>query len=134
MLTINGLVGLVAQPHLMATVGTGKDEYTCRVGFLYGTFVKRFCTVGWTMVGLMVAAMIARGAFGVNALHDPEEAFGFACRHLLFPGGVGLLIACVLAANMAGCSAFQVDCGALFTRNFYRNTWRLPAPTGTTSG
>jgi Na+/proline symporter len=50
---------------------------------------------------------------------DPEEAFGFACRHLLFPGGVGLLIACVLAANMAGCSAIMVDSGALFTRNFY---------------
>jgi Na+/proline symporter len=32
---------------------------------------------------------------------------------------VGLLIACVLAANMAGCSAFMVDSGALFTRNFY---------------
>lgn len=120
MLTVNGLVGIVAQPHLMATVGTGKDEYTCRVGFLYGTFVKRFCTIGWATVGLMVAAMIATGAFGVTSLHDPEEAFGFACRHLLFPGGLGLLIACVLAANMAGCSAFMVDSGALFTRNFYK--------------
>ncbi len=120
MLTINGLVGIVAQPHLMASVGTGKDEYTCRVGFLYGTFVKRFCTVGWTLVGLMVAALLARETFGVGALRDPEEAFGFGCRHLLFPGGVGLLIACVLAANMAACSAFMVDSGALFTRNFYR--------------
>ena len=63
MLTINGLIGIVAQPHLMAAVGTGKDENDCRVGFLYGTFVKRFCTVGWAMVGLMVAAMIARGTF-----------------------------------------------------------------------
>ncbi len=119
MLTVNGLVGIVAQPHLMASVGTGKDEYTCRVGFLYGNFVKRFCTIGWAMVGLMVAALVARGAFGVHSLQDPEEAFGFACRHLLFQGGVGLLIACVLAANMAGCSAFMVDSGALFTRNFY---------------
>jgi len=63
--------------------------------------------------------MLARNAFGVRTLADPEEAFGFACRHLLFRGGVGLLIACVLAANMAGCSAFMVDSGALFTRNFY---------------
>ena len=120
MLTINGLIGIVAQPHLMAAVGTGKDEYDCRVGFLYGTFVKRFCTVGWAMVGLMVAAFVARGTFGARALQDPEAAFGFACRHLLFPGGIGLLIACVLAANMASCSAFMVDSGALFTRNFYR--------------
>ena len=120
MLTLNGLIGIVAQPHLMATVGTGKDEYDCRVGFLYGTFVKRFCTVGWALVGLMVAAFIARGTFGVTALDDPEAAFGFACRHLLFPGGIGLLIACVLATNMASCSAFMVDSGALFTRNIYR--------------
>ena len=120
MLTLNGLVGITAQPHLMAAVGTGKDENACRIGFMYGNFTKRFCTVGWAMVGLMVAAMVARGAFGVRSLADPEDAFGFACRNVLFPGGVGLLIASVLAANMAGCSAFMVDSGALFTRNVYR--------------
>jgi Na+/proline symporter len=120
MLTLNGLIGIVAQPHMMAAVGSGKNEQACRQGFLYGTFVKRFCTIGWAIVGLMVAAMVMRGAFGVHALHDPEEAFGFACRHILFPGGVGLLIACVLASNMAACSAFMVDSGALFTQNFYR--------------
>lgn len=120
MLTLNGLIGITAQPHLVAAVGTGKDENDCRIGFLYGTFVKRFCTVGWAFVGLMTAAMIARGTFGVTSLADPEEAFGFACRHLLFTGGLGLLIACILGANMAGCSAFMVDSGALFTRNLYR--------------
>jgi Na+/proline symporter len=119
MLTLNGLVGVAAQPHVMASVGTGKDERACRVGFMYGNFTKRFCTIGWAIVGLLVTAMLARNAFGVRSLADPEEAFGFACRHLLFRGGVGLLIACVLAANMAACSAFMVDSGALFTRNFY---------------
>ena len=120
MLTVNGLVGMFAMPHLLAAVGTGKDEQACRTGFMYGNFVKRFCTVGWALVGLMVAVMVARGTFGVHALGEPEEAFGFACRHLLFPGGVGLMVASVLAANMAACSAFMVDCGALFTRSFYR--------------
>ena len=128
MLTLNGLIGIMAQPHLMAAVGTGKDEQACRVGFLYGTFTKRFCTVGWVLVGLMVSAMVARGAFGVRELHDPEDAFGFACRQLLFPGGVGLLIASVLAANMAACSAFMVNSGALFTRNFYRRYVVRSAP------
>lgn len=120
MLTVNGLIGIMAQPHMVGMVGTGRDEHACRMGFLGGTFVKRFCTVGWALVGLMAAAMVARNTFGVSALHDPEDAFGFVCRHLLFPGGVGLLIASVLAANMAACSAFMVDSGALFTRNFYR--------------
>jgi Na+/proline symporter len=120
MLTMNGLIGIVAQPHILAAVGTGKDEHTCRVGFFYGNYVKRICTVGWALVGLMVAAMIATGSFGADSLSDPEDAFGFACRHLLFPGGLGLLVASILATNMSTCSAFMVDSGALFTQGFYR--------------
>ena len=61
MLTVNGLVGIMAQPHQLAAVGTGKDERTCRIGMLYGNMVKRVCTVGWALVGLIVAAMIAQG-------------------------------------------------------------------------
>ena len=120
MLTLNGLIGIMAQPHMLAAVGTGKDEHTCRVGFLYGNFVKRFCTVGWALVGLVVAAMVAKGLFGSDSLADPEDAFGFACHHLLFPGSLGLLIASVLAANMSTCSAFMVDGGALFTQWLFR--------------
>ncbi|MDA2927831.1 sodium:solute symporter family protein, partial [Acidobacteria bacterium AH-259-G07] len=120
MLTLNGLIGIMAQPHMLAAVGTGKDEQTCRVGFMYGNFVKRFCTVGWTLVGLIAAAMVAKGMFGTSSLADPEDAFGFAIRHLLFPGSLGLMIASVLAANMSTCSAFMVDSGALFTQGLYR--------------
>ena len=31
-----GLVGIMAQPHMLATVGTGRDERTCRIGMLFG--------------------------------------------------------------------------------------------------
>lgn len=120
MLTINGLVGIMAQPHMLATVGTGRDERTCRVGMLYGNLVKRVCTVGWALVGLIVAAMVAQGVANGAELADPEDAFGFACRRLLFPGALGLLIAAILAANMSTCSAFLVDSGALFTEGLYR--------------
>src|SRR5918992_2063504 len=120
MLTVNGLVGIMAQPHQLAAVGTGKDERTCRIGMLYGNMVKRVCTVGWALVGLIVAAMLAQGHGGITSLADPEDAFGFACRQLLFPGALGLLIASILAANMSTCSAFLVDSGALFTEGLYR--------------
>ena len=120
MLTVNGLVGILAQPQQMAAVGTGRDERACREGFFWGNYVKRVCTVGWALVGLMVAVMLARGTFGATSLADSEEAFGFACRHLLFPGSLGLLIACVLAANMSTSSAFMVSSGALFTEGIYR--------------
>lgn len=120
MLTLNGLVGIIAQPHIIAAVGTGKDDLTCRVGQMWGNMVKRVCTVGWAIVGLMTAALVAKGTFGVTTLADPEEAFGFACRHLLFEGGLGLLVACFLAANMGACSAFMVDSGALITNGLYK--------------
>jgi Na+/proline symporter len=120
MLTVNGLVGIMAQPHMLATVGTGRDERTCRVGMLFGNFVKRVCTVGWMLVGLIVAAMVAQGGGQAALLTDPENAFGFACRHLLFPGALGLLIASILAASMSACSAYMVDVGALFTEGLYR--------------
>jgi Na+/proline symporter len=120
MLSLNGLIGIMAQPHIMAAVSTGKDEYACRVGFFHGTLVKRICTVGWAVVGLMVAVMVARNIFGVQALKDPEDAFGFACRHLLSPGLRGLLIASVVGASLASCSALMIDSGALLTQGFYR--------------
>ncbi len=120
MLTLNGLIGVMAQPHMLAAVGTGKDEHTCRIGFFHGMWAKRLCTVGWALVGLMVAAMIKRGLFGTSALRDPEDAFGFACQHLLSPGFRGLLISSVIGACLAACSALTVDMGALFTQGFYR--------------
>lgn len=120
MLTINGLVGIMAQPHQLAAVGTGRDERTCRVGMFFGNFVKRVCTVGWALVGLIVAAMVAQGRADAAMLGDPENAFGLACRQLLFPGALGLMIASILAANMSTCSAFLVDSGALFTEGLYR--------------
>ncbi|HET7697553.1 MAG TPA: sodium:solute symporter family protein [Vicinamibacterales bacterium] len=118
MLTLNGLVGIMAMPHQIAAVGTGRNERTCRVGMFYGNFVKRVCTVGWMLVGLIVAAMVAQGH---TPLADAEDAFGYACRQLLFPGALGLMIASILAANMSTCSAFLVDSGALFTEGLYRH-------------
>jgi Na+/proline symporter len=129
-LTLNGLIGIMAQPHILAAVGTGKNEASCREGFFYGTFLKRVCTVGWALVGLMVSALTAQGTFGTSSLADPEDAFGFACRHLLFPGALGLLIASILAANMSACSAFLVDSGALFTQGIYRRWFRLSKTDG----
>jgi Na+/proline symporter len=118
MLTVNGLVGIMSQPHQLAAVGTGRDERTCRIGMFFGNYIKRVCTVGWALVGLIVAALVAQGQ--IPPLADPENAFGYACRHLLFPGALGLMIASILAANMSTCSAFLVDSGALFTEGLYR--------------
>jgi SSS family transporter len=124
MLTLNGLVGITAQPHILSMCATGRTERAGRVGQTYGSFVKRFCTIGWAFTGLIVAAMLFQRH---ETLSDPEQAFGYACLHLLGPGLTGLLVACVLAANMSACSNFMVNIGALFTRNFYVRFFRPQA-------
>ncbi|HPG38876.1 MAG TPA: sodium:solute symporter family protein [bacterium] len=116
MLAVNGIVGITAQPHILSMCATGNTERAGRVGQTYGAFVKRLCTIGWALTGIIVAAMlIQRG----ETLPDPEMAFGYATRELLAPGLVGLMIASILAANMSSCSTFMVNAGALFTRNLY---------------
>jgi Na+/proline symporter len=118
MLTVNGLIGITAQPHTLTMNATGRTERSGRIGQTYGSMTKRFCTIGWALTGLVVAAMVVKS--GVT-LPDKEHAFGYACLQLLGPGLVGLLVACVLAANMSTCSNFMVNTGALFTRNLYQN-------------
>lgn len=116
MLAVNGIVGITAQPHMLSMCATGNTERAGRVGQTYGSLVKRIVTIGWALTGLIVAALVIER--GVN-LPDPEQAFGYASRELLFPGLTGLMVACVLAANMSSCSNFMVNTGALFTQNFY---------------
>ena len=123
-LTLNGLVGITAQPHILSMNASGRSERAGRVGQTYGNMVKRFCTIGWAFTGLIVAAMVLERG---DALADKENAFGYASLHLLAPGLTGLMVACVLAANMSTCSNFMVNSGALFTRNLYQEYLRPQA-------
>ena len=114
MIVINGLVGVVVQPHHMAIGGSGKTELACRVGWTYGNFLKRFATMGWAFIGVFAAFLFPGLGF-----EDRELAFGMAARNLLPIGLVGLMIAAMIAAVMSTCDAFMVHAAALFTRNVY---------------
>ncbi len=116
MLALNGIVGITAQPHMMSIFASGNSERAGRIGQTYGTFVKRFVTIGWTLTGIIVAALIIQENI---QLEDPEHAFGYATRTLLGPGLLGLMLACLLAANMSSCSNFMVNLGALFVKDIY---------------
>jgi len=117
MLALNGIIGITAQPHTVSMCATGATEKAGRIGQTYGSFVKRFVTIGWALTGLIVAALIIQSG---KELDDPELAFGFAARELLGPGLTGLMIAAIIAANMSSASNFMVNTGALFTQNFYK--------------
>lgn len=125
MAVVNALVGVTIQPHHMAINGAGKDEISCRTGWTYGTFLKRFATLGWAFTGVFVASL-----FPILTEADRGErelAFGTAARELLPVGLVGLLVAAVTAAVVAAASSFMVNGSALFTRNFYRRYMRPEA-------
>ncbi len=124
MLAINGIIGITAQPHILSVCATGNSERAGRIGLTYGSFVKRFCTIGWAFTGIIVAALaIQRGV----VLDDPEFAFGYAARELLYPGLTGLLVASILAANMSTCSNFMVNTGALFSHDLYSRYFKKDA-------
>lgn len=124
MLAINGIVGITAQPHMVSMCATGNTERAGRIGQTFGSMVKRLVTIGWALTGLIVAALVIKNQV---SLADPEMAFGYACNELLGPGLVGLMLAAIVAANMAACSNFMVNTGALFTQNFYKKYFRPDA-------
>ncbi len=127
MLAINGIVGITAQPHMMSMFATGENELVCRVGQTYGNFIKRLVTIGWALTGLIVAALVIKMEV---QLDDPEHAFGFASRLLLSQGLMGLMVACILAANMSSCSNFMVNLGALFAKDIYQPYFNRHAADG----
>ncbi|MFB0515111.1 MAG: sodium:solute symporter [Candidatus Neomarinimicrobiota bacterium] len=114
MIVVNGLVGVVVQPHHMAIGGSGKTEVACRTGWTYGNFLKRFATMGWAFIGVFAAFLFPGLGF-----EERELAFGLAAKNLLPVGLVGLMLAAMLAAVMSTCDAFMVHAAALFTRNIY---------------
>jgi Na+/proline symporter len=132
-MTLVALVGWVAQPGLVAALGSGKTELEGRVGYTYGTMIKRICAIGWVFTGMIVAAMAVRGQLSaeqVNALGDPknrELAFGTAIRELMPVGLLGMTFAAIFASQMATLSAQMVNSSALATRNLYKAVIRPDA-------
>ncbi|MCG8373149.1 MAG: hypothetical protein MI700_06430, partial [Balneolales bacterium] len=118
MAVINGLVGVVVQPHHMAINGSGKTEISCRSGWTYGIFIKRFATLGWAFSGIFIAVVFPQ-IMDADA-SEREMAFGLAIVELLPSGFVGVMIAAMVAAVVAACNNFMVNGSALFTRNFYQ--------------
>ncbi len=119
-LTLLGLVGIVVHPHFIATGGgSAKGENEARIGLVVGNFIKRLCTVGWAITGLIALALLA-GNLEIAA--DPDRVWGVASREILAPlnlGLVGLMYACLLAAMMSSASAYMLVCSALVVRNVY---------------
>ena len=115
--TLISLVGVVIQPHFIATGGgSAKTELNARVGLVAGNLAKRFCTIGWAITALIVLALYADNA---EVMQDPGKAWGIASRELLLPGLRGLMLACLLAALMSSADTYMLVSSALIVRNIY---------------
>ena len=126
MLVVNGIVGIVTQPHIMGNCAAGRTEMDGRVGFAGGNLLKRICTVAWMLTGLCALAIYCDKPefFGLtNGTFNPDDAYGQMAGRLLpqvATGLVGLFLAALLASVMSSCDAFMVASSGLFTQNFYR--------------
>ena len=119
MIIINALVGIVTQPQCMPLAGAVKTERESQIGSVYGTMIKRVCTVAWTLLGMYAIATYP----GLTEPSQIDQCFGKIAHDLLpqmAPGLVGIFLAALLASMMAACDALMITCAGLFTQNIYR--------------
>ncbi|MDH4218240.1 MAG: sodium:solute symporter family protein [Candidatus Aminicenantes bacterium] len=112
-MVLANLVSIIAVAPGMQTAGSAKDEMTARFGMIGGMFFKRFIMIFWALAGLLAIGLYA------GLLHDPDLIWGHMSRDLLFPGGIGLMLVGILAANMSTLDASAVSYSALFIKNLY---------------
>lgn len=122
MMSIQALVGIVAQPFVMGICGAGKTEYEGRVGMMFGNILKRVCTIAWCVTAISGVAWYMQNGKALADI-DPDQLYGDLASDFLprlLPGALGLFVASMLSGVMSSCNAFMLSSAALFTQNVYR--------------
>lgn len=121
MLSLQVLIGIVAQPFIMGVCSAGRTEKEGRFGFVVGNFFKRGCTIAWSLTALAAVALYIQRGIDPTGV-DGDRIYGQLAQEFLpglMPGMLGIFIACLLAGVMSSCDSFMVSAAALFTRNLY---------------
>jgi len=116
-LAVMGTLNVVIQPNSLVANGSAKNEYAARLGFVVGSFMKRFVTILWCFFAI-TALVLYQGE-----ISNPDYVWGHATLDLL--GGlnlglIGLMIASLLAAQMSTSDCLMITCSSLLTHNLYR--------------
>ncbi len=110
-------ITVVTQPNQLVTAGAAKDEYSARVGFVTGTFMKRVITIFWGMLGLAAILLYS------GEINNPDLTWGHATRALLGPlnmGLIGLMLASMMAALMSTADCLMLTVSGLIVNNLYK--------------
>jgi Na+/proline symporter len=119
MASLNALMGIVTQPHMMGVFAAGKTEMDGRVGSSYGNVIKRICTIAWMLTGLAAVVLYP----GLTTTEEIDRTYGLMAADILprvMPGLVGVFTAGLIASVMSSCDAFMVSSSGLWTQNIYR--------------
>jgi SSS family solute:Na+ symporter len=113
-LLANYVIGITGHQGNMAHNGSAKDEITAKIGGLGGNYTKRVLTIMWALCGLLAYALYQ------SSISDPDTAWGVMSNNLLGVGLKGIMLAGILAANMAHLASMCIYLSALFVRNLYK--------------
>jgi len=116
-LVVMGTLNVVIQPNSLVANGSAKNEYAARVGFVAGSFMKRFVTVFWGFFAITAIVLYS------GEITNPDYVWGYATLDLLGSlniGLIGLMIASLLAAQMSTSDCLMITCSSLLTHNLYR--------------
>lgn len=119
MLSINSLFLIVSVPSVMGNCAAGRTEMDGRIGFMFGTFIKRICTIAWCLTAIAAVAWYLKNDLTV----EPDNVYGDVAHRFLpelLPGMLGFFIASLLAAVMSSCDSFMIASSGLFTENIYK--------------
>lgn len=122
MMAIQALVGIVAQPFIMGVCSAGRTEWEGRFGLTVGNFIKRFCTIAWSLTAIAAVAWYIQRPTDLAQI-NPDFIFGDVAQSFLpklLPGLLGIFIAALLAGIMSSCDSFMISSAALFTKNIYQ--------------
>ena len=122
MMSIQALVGIVAQPFIMGVCAAGKTEWEGRVGIVVGNIIKRLCTAAWTLTAIAAVAWYIQQGVDLSTV-DPDFVYGNVAQAFLpkvMPGLLGVFLAALLAGVMSSCDSFMISSSGLFTENIYK--------------
>lgn len=111
------LMGVLFAFPISTGVGSAgaKNEMAARLSVI-GLVIKRFCTVGWGLVGLLAMALYA----GTEVVKDHNAVFAVAAADLLPVVLRGVMVASMLAAVMSSLDGGLVGFAGLIVNNFYQ--------------